>query len=537
MPVLGGRILPAVFVATLAASAGAQQKACDIDEGSPGQIARASLDLQLAQSAATPDAAAPKLKDAIKLLTDGDVSKNPTGRAFVLGKTLVLWSTQPSMAGGMTTRGAVGFTTNPTAPYDLVAGIDSAFTVVETANADCLTTTAQWRQQKGWVDLVNHAIELSNAGKTDSAIAVAKRSLQMSRNAPYGYMVLAQAAAKNNQPKDAITYYQQAIGAAKDTTYADTRRQLELSLGQLAAMEAQQATGADKAAYIQEARTAFDALAKDPGTKYADAARTGQATLASLSGDTTAIRATYQDQLANPSAFSYSSLMQGAVTAAKANQNEDAIKLFEAARTMNPYHRDVLYNLARLYVLDSAYSKGIPLAQQLIQVDPDNSDNYELLSIAYAAMQKRYDRQEKAYEAMAKKYGERANTSKSTRVVKAAVDSAARMSPLIKAYADSSRVAVDSALKYNGAGSALPVKVSFTEFTPDAAKATLGGSVQNETDAAKSVTLKIEFLDKSGNVVATQDVPVGPIAAHASADFTASGTGAGIVAFRYAPVS
>src|SRR6185437_10756768 len=167
----------------------------------------------------------------------------------------------------------------------------------------------------------------------------------------------------------------------------------------------------------------------------------------------------------------------------------------------------------------------------------DNSDNYELLSIAYAAMQKRYDRQEKHYEAMAKQYGERANTSKSTRVVKAAVDSAARMSPLIKAYGDSSRLAVDSALKYNGAGNALPVKVSFTEFTPDPAKATLGGSVQNETDAAKSVTLKIEFLDKSGNVVATQDVPVGPIAAHASADFTASGTGAGIVAFRYAPVS
>jgi tetratricopeptide (TPR) repeat protein len=528
--------LPAVLVATVAASAGAQQKACDIEDGSPGQVARATLDLQLAQSAATPDAAAPKLKDAIKLLTDGDVSKNPTGRAFVLGKTLVLWSTQPGMTSGMTTRGAIGFTANPTAPYDLVAGIDSAFTIVETANADCATTTAQWRQQKGWVDLVNHAIELSNAGQTDSAVAVAKRSLQMSRNAPYGYMVLAQGAAKNNQPKEAIGYYKQAIGAAKDTTYADTRRQLQLSLGNLAATEAQRATGADKAMYVQEARDAFDALAKDPGTKYADAARTGQATLATLSGDTAAIRGTYQDQLANPSAFSYSSLMQGAVTAAKASQTADAIKLFEAARTMNPYHRDVLYNLARLYVLDSAYAKGIPYAQQLLAVDPDNPDNYELLSIAYAAMQKRYDRQAKQYDAMAKTYGQRANTSKSPRVVKAAVDSAARMSPLIKAYEDSSRVAVDSALKYNGAGNALPVKVSFTEFTPDPAKAVVGGSIANQTDAAKSVTLKIEFLDKSGTVVATQSVPVGPIAPHASADFTATGTGAGIIAFRYAPL-
>ena len=537
MPVLGGRLLPAVLVATMAVTAGAQQKGCDIDEGTPGQVARASLDLQLAQSAAgNADAAAAKLKDAVKLVTDGDLSKNPTGRAFVLGKTLVLWSTQPSMASGMTTRGALGFTTNPTAPYDIIGGIDSAFTVVETANPECASTTAQWRQQKGWVDLVNHAIELSNAGQTDSAIAVAKRSLQMSRNAPYGYMVLAQAAAKNNQPKEAINYYKQAIGASKDTTYADTRRQLELQLGNLAATEAQQASGADKAAYVQEAHEAFDALAKDPGTKYADAARSGQATLAALTGDTAAIRASYADQLANPNAFSYSSLMQGAVAAARANQTADAIKLFEAARTMNPYHRDVLYNLARLYVLDSAYSKGIPVAQQLIAVDPDNPDNYELLTIAYGAMKKGFDTKEKQYEARAKAYGDRANTSKSARVVKAAVDSAARMSPLIKAYEDSSKVAVDSALKYQAAGSALPVKVSFTEFTPDPAKATLGGSVENEGDTAKSITLNIQFLDKSGNVVASQDVPVGPIAPHASTDFSASGTGAGIVAFRYAPI-
>ena len=37
--------------------------------------------------------------------------------------------------------------------------------------------------------------------------------------------------------------------------------------------------------------------------------------------------------------------MSAAVTAARADQTKDAIKLFEAARAMNPYHRDVLYNL------------------------------------------------------------------------------------------------------------------------------------------------------------------------------------------------
>ena len=60
--------------------------------------------------------------------------------------------------------------------------------------------------------------------------------------------------------------------------------------------------------------------------------------------------------------------MMAAVSAAKAEQTKDAIKLFEAARTMNPYHRDVLYNLSRLYLLDSAYSKGIPIARELLKV-------------------------------------------------------------------------------------------------------------------------------------------------------------------------
>ena len=62
---------------------------------------------------------------------------------------------------------------------------------------------------------------------------------------------------------------------------------------------------------MTEAKAAFEALAKDPGTKYADAARSGQARLAQLSGDTTAIKASYADQLANPGAFSYASLMIG----------------------------------------------------------------------------------------------------------------------------------------------------------------------------------------------------------------------------------
>jgi predicted Zn-dependent protease len=536
MPVLGGKVVSVMLLAALAATANAQ-KACDLDEGSPSQVARAVLDMQLAQSAGKPEAAAAKLSDAVKLLGEGDMVKNSTGRAFVFGKTLVMWMGQPLMASGMTTRGALGFTTNPTGTYDIIGGIDSAFTVVETANPECVSATAPWRQQKAWVDLVNKAIELANSDKPDSAAWYARRSLQLSRSAPYGYMVLAQAAAKDNKPADAISNYKLAVAASKDTAQADQRRQMLATLGNYTASLAEAATGAEKTKYMAESKSAFDALSRDPGTKFADAARTGLATLATISGDTTAIKGSYSDQLANPSAFSYAQLMNAAVTAARANQTKDAIKLFEGAAVANPYHRDVLYNLSRLYLLDTAYAKGLPYARQLLTVDPSNPDNYQIIAIAYASIKKGYDAKQKEAEARAKSLGQEANTAKTAAARNTAINAAAKMTPIIKAYTDSAKSSVDSAIKYNDMMMKLPAKISFNEFTPTDAKTTIAGSVTNQTDAAKTFTVKIDFLNKAGSVVNTQTVSVGPVAAHSSATFTATGTGAGIIAFRYAPIS
>jgi tetratricopeptide (TPR) repeat protein len=539
MPALGGRVFSALMIAALAAPVARAQKACELDEGSPNQVARAKLQIQVAQSSAKPADAAAKLRDAVKYLADGDMVKNASGRAYVYGQVMVFWLAQPGMSSGYTTRGTVGFVTDTAAKFDIIAAIDSGFSIVEKTNPECASTTLSWRQQKGWVDLVNKAIELSNLpDKTDSAVMVAKRSLQLSRAAPYGYMVLAQAAAKGNRPKEAIDNYKAAIAAATDTAAAmrDNRRNFEMTLGAYTADLADQATGAEKTAYLAESKEAYTALAKDPGTKYADIARNGQARIATLSGDTTAIKGSYADQLANPGAFSYNSLMAAAVTAARANQTKDAIKLFEAAKAVNPYHRDVLYNLSRLYLLDSAYSKGLPLARQLIEIDPMNPDNYQLMAIAYASIKHGYDDQGKAFEARAKVYGQRANAPKvSASVLKANIDSAAKMTPLIKAYQDSSRVAVDSAIKYNDTMTKLPWRISFNEFTSTDTKTTAGGNIANLTDAPKSCTLKIQFVDKTGSVVTSQDVTVGPVNGHASMPFTATGTGAGIVAFKYPP--
>ncbi|HEY2164335.1 MAG TPA: hypothetical protein VGH04_10105, partial [Gemmatimonadaceae bacterium] len=92
---LGKTLLPALMVVGASVAASAQQKACEIDEGSPNQVARAYLDIQTASSA-KPEEQPARLRDAVKLLQDGDLKKNPSGRAMVLGKTYVLWMAQPN---------------------------------------------------------------------------------------------------------------------------------------------------------------------------------------------------------------------------------------------------------------------------------------------------------------------------------------------------------------------------------------------------------------------------------------------------------
>ena len=67
--------------------------------------------------------------------------------------------------------------------------------------------------------------------------------------------------------------------------------------------------------------------------------------------------------------------------------------------------------------------------------------------------------------------------------MKANIDSAARMNKPIKAYGDSAEIVrrLGAQVQRHHDGK-LPAKVVFTEFTPDEAKTTLGGTVTNQTD-------------------------------------------------------
>jgi tetratricopeptide (TPR) repeat protein len=495
-------LVPMVLSAALASGSGAQaaqpaaQRACQIDESS-GQLGKALLSISLAQtnqqSQKWPDAAN-HLRNAVKSLEKPD-KKNELGQKLVLGKALALWLNQPDVE-ATPTRGTLGFTTSPDARIDLVAAVDSSFSQVEAANAACESETAAWRAQKPWLTLVNQSIEAINAGNTDTAEALANRSLRLYRKAPYAYMVLASAAQNRGQVTKALQYHQQTIELATDTSYADARRQSLLTVGNLAAEVADTASGAGRAQFAREARTAYEKLLGEaPNSPQAAQARAGLSRVLLIAGDTVAFRTAYKDQITNPDKYDYRDILASAVAAARSEQWADAAALFENVAKLNPYNRDALYNLAVTYHELGQYDKMVPYLHRLVAVDPGNADNWLLLARAYNGL------------------GKAAQKAKNT--------------VQHKAYNDST-------VKYYTKSEQLRVNVIFTEFTTGETKSTLAGTIENKTDAEKSYTLRIEFLDRTGNPVGTKEIAVGPVAAKAKGRFTTTIEGQNIAAFRYA---
>ena len=82
----------------------------------------------------------------------------------------------------------------------------------------------------------------------------------------------------------------------------------------------------------------------------------------------------------------------------------------------------------------------------------------------------------------------------------------------------------------------MPVVVTVSSFSKSPSGASLGGTIENRGTAAGSYTMTVQFLDKTGNVVATQSANVGPVAPKAKTNFKVDATGANIVAFRYQPL-
>jgi len=486
----------AALVLAGAAPAVAQNAAatCDPTANTKGDIAKAQFSMARAISATDKGNPTNDLQQVLKLVDNG--TDNPTARAYLRGEAYVLYLMQPN-AQPVVTRSALGLTTNPTGTIDLYAATDSAFTTVEKALPECAQVVTQWRQQKPWLNTLNAAINALNNNQLDSAEILAKRSLQLDRHAPYAYSVLGSVAEQRKDWNAANEYWKQTIAAAgTDTTYADVRTKTLYEMASAASTRAESATGAAKRTAAREAIKPWqDYLSVATNDLLlADAVdQLSQAYIAA--GDSASVPTVYAQMLASPSKYGELALVHAGVVATRAGHQADAEKLFEAALAQNPYSRDALNNIAATYIQNNQFTKAFPMIDRLMALDPSNPDNPLLYAFAYQGLYK-----------------------------------GTKDKKLQKIY-------TDSLVYFNNKSENATVKVGVNEFTRRATETILGGTVENRGTTAKTYTLNVDFLDKSGNVVSTETASVGPVAPKSSQRFKITTAKGGVYGYRYKPVT
>ncbi|ODT04585.1 MAG: hypothetical protein ABS52_02940 [Gemmatimonadetes bacterium SCN 70-22] len=490
---------------------GVAQDACTIDEKKPNQVKDAASALTKADlPIGKPEDKRKAMLQAVTLLTKDQekiVAANPTGRAFVLGRALAMIAEQYKDSGfAPVKRGSVGYATDPDGMIDLVAATDSAFDLVEASNPACKAETEESRRRL-YAPLVNAAVNVYNQQLTDSAAALVRRGLSVYddyRLAYIAYNILGNVQQSKDSVDAAVVSFKKMATLMKgDTATVEERKNVMLNIAQLVMSQGESLEGEAKAAKFADATAYLEAyLAEFPGDAKAQGAL-ARAQIAS--GNSAAAEKVFGAMIASPGTYSDAALFEAGVNAARADRAADAAALFDAGLKKNVASRDGLFNYAVTLQKLEKWTEVPAILTRLVNVDPENPDNYQLWALYYQN------------EAKLRK------------------DAAAKKpatSPEAKAYA----AANDSLLKYFKRMSEAPVKVTFNLWAHDENKHTLGGAIENTTDAEKSYTLKFEFLDAAGTVVSTKDVVVEAVGAKKSKSFRVEVEGAGILAYRYAPL-
>lgn len=478
---------------------------CDPTGNARGDIGKAQFAITRAISVSETGDPTKDLQEVLRLVEAGN--DNPTARNYLRGEAYILLLSRPN-APGVWTRSQLGLAKDPTVTVDLFAAADSAFTAVERASPECATLLKQWRQQKPWLNALNAAINALNAGNLDSAEVFAKRSLVLDRHAPYAYSVLGSiaqsrrtsttdAAQRAALARAATEYWQQTLTAAgTDTLYADVRSKTLYELASAASERANQETGAAKRAAAREAIKPWqDYMATATNDLLLADALDQAATMYYAAGDSASIPKIYAPIIANPSKYGEMALVHAGVVATRNGRFGDAATLFNATLTQNPYSRDAVNNLAASYIQTNEYSKAFPLIDKLVAMDPSNPDNPLLYAFAYQGLYK---------------------GTKDKRLQK---------------------IYTDSLVYFNNKSENAPVKLSVAEFSRRPSETTFSGSIKNLGKTAKTYSLSVEFLDKNGNVVATETASVGPVAANTTKTFKITTAKGGVYGYRYKPVT
>ncbi len=487
------------------------QAACAIDDGKPNQVKDARNAIVKAELLGKPEDKMKAFSDAIGKLTNPKdeakvVTANALGRQMVLGRALANIAAMPNQQ-AIVKRGSVGYQSDPEGTIDVIAAADSAFDAVEAAVPGCHADLEENRRRL-YAGMINAAVNLYNDKHVDSAEVLTRRSLSLYddyRLAYIAYNILGSVLQSKADMPGAIAAFTKMSTLMKgDTSLADDRKNTMIMVAQLMTAEGESLEAAKKLVAMKGVVAYLEDMLKEyPGDVRAQAAI---ARAQILSGDTESANKLFTDMANNPDRYTDTQLFEAGVGAARAEQIPQAASLFEAGLKKNPYSRDGLFNLGATLAQSESWDRLPPILTRLIEVDPENPDNYRLWALYYQG---------------------RAKSLKPLAEKKADTD------PNMKAFT----AANDSLLKYFKRFQEAPVKVQFSLFSHDGAKHVLSGMVENMGEAAKAFNLKFDFLDSAGKVVVSKEVPVAEVAAKGSKSFRLEVEGTGIVAFRYAPLS
>lgn len=500
--------IAAVALAVVTARA-AGQDVCRIDYNRPGQVKDARNAVVTTELGNRPPEEARKAyARAVTLLTREPerVRGNMLARNAILGHALINLALLPETPDAVP-RGQVGFMTETDAMIDLIAAADTALDAAEAENPACKEET-EGPRRKAYAQLVNDAVNAYNERQIDQAEAKASRAVLIYDGYPLAYIaynVLGNIRQTKDDVPGAVQAFKRMVELATDSTAVEERKNGIMVVSELLNQQAEAAPEGDaRNAKYAEQIAFLEQYAKEYPEDVKLQAAVAMAQL--RSGNADAARRLFDDMVNSPDKYSDIQIMEAGVTAARAEQNAFAAQLFEAALKKNPYSRDALFNLAAVYDGAEQYDKMPPVLEKLLNVDPENPDNYQLLARYWQAR---------------------------ARALRPAAEGKEPPDPAYVAWEEANNKLLDAFTRMQEA----PVRVSFTLFSHDSGSHVLAGNVENRTDEQKNYTLKFEFLDATGAVLDTRDVPVEGVAGKGSKAFRVEiAEKPGIVAFRYAPL-
>lgn len=498
LPVSAAAVATLSLSVIVQAQPGGVGPSCDLDANSPKELLVANLAFGRAGGMEDPTARLPILKQVMKELTNKPErfrEKNPQGYNMVLAQTLSLLIADESTP-VETTRGAIGAIDLPEARINLVQAADEAFKAIVAGAPACAADVRTMRQSQGWLAMTRKALDMSSSNP-DSAGYYAQHSLTLlPESNPYPYQVLGIVAQRKGDLPAAVSQWEKAIEASgTDSAYSDIRQSSLYYVGLYSLQQGREQSGDAQKETLGKAATAMKTYLKDYGaTSDAPTVMQGLGEAYLTMGDTASVASIYAPQLASPSEFTDYALTMSGVLATQADKVNDAIALFEAAVAKNPNQRDALRNLAASYYTAKQYDKMNKPLDALVAIDPNNYDAWSLYAFgAQGRMQETTAAPEK------KKW-------------------------------------TDSLIAYAAKADSLPVKLVVDEFERRAESVVFSVSLEGNAETPKANTFSVEFLDASGNVVASASEEVAPITKGERKQVRLEAQGTGIVAYRYKPL-